>query len=1010
MTSETGPASGLVTFLYTDIEGSTRLAQQFSEIMPQLLERHNEILRVAMESNGGYVTEFTGDGFLSSFHNAEDAVKAAAAIQSCLAEEDWQGAEIRTRIGIHTGHAQWNGSRYMGYLTLARTARIMSAAYGEQALLSEDTYRLVADQTIRFVHGRNRSSSEISFKDLGERRLKDLIQPIRLYQIVADGIRSEFPLPRTLDTRPNNLPVQLTSFIGRQEEIAKLKSLLKEQRLLTLTGAGGAGKTRLALQIAADSIDDYGGGAWLVELASLIEPELLVQTLASALGIKEMTDLKSERALAESIGKKDLLIVFDNCEHMVDDVASLTEFLLGKCPNIKVLATSREALRCHGERTHRVLSLEYPDPNLKESPEILSRYESVRLFIERALAVNANFRVNNDNAPALAEICAQLDGIPLAIELAAARTKAMSVEQIHKRLDKRFTLLTGGKRTALPRQQTLKSLIDWSYDLLSENEKKLWNRLSIFSGGWKLESAEKICSDDIITEDEVIDLLTGLTEKSIVLYDENTERFRMLETIRQYGDEMLKNSNESESLKSKYLEYYIELVGFIDGKLKLRKSDISDWMKAMDSESGNLEKCLLLCSDGSRREELLKLACNMSYYREIKGQIHEGLRWLETAVREIPDNITHLLQRALFEIGNFCRLSGNYEKAKLLLKDSLASAKLMGDISHAAFALNRLGMIAYEEGDFEVSAEYYTESLGLFEESNDRSSHARVLNNLGNVRSNQARYSEAAEMYERALAVRRETGDVLGAAITLNNLGILAYERGNYQKAEELLSESLRIREEVGDKGGIGICNDNLGNVEYNRGNYERAEEHYNRSYEIALETSFDSGLAEALYNKAKNSLELGNISSAEDYLSQSIEIAGKLNSGSLIASQLCLAGRICFVKGDHREARKKYEESVSMFLKTGNMKDISLTIIKIAELLAHTESPGLSAILLGFTEREFVERKEVVFPGTDRTAIETTNALAGQLLGQDEFDRLFNSGKSLKMSDVVKLVLPEVS
>lgn len=1010
MSIQVTPASGLITFLYTDIEGSTLLAQQFPDIMPQLLELHNTIVREAIELNGGYVVQFTGDGFLSSFENAGNAVKAAAAIQSGLAGKDWQGAVIKVRIGLHSGHAQWNGSRYMGYLTLARTARVMSAAYGEQVLLSEETYKLALDCPVRLETDGSQNFEVITFKDLGERRLKDLIQPIRLYQILATGLRSEFPLPRTLDTRPNNLPVQLTSFIGRQEEMKNLKSMLREERLLTLTGAGGAGKTRLALQVAADVIDDFPDGAWLVELASLMDPELLVQTLISSIGIKDVPEANSQAELIEAMGCKEMLLVFDNCEHMVEDVASLTETLLGKCPKLKVIATSREALRCSGEKTHRVLSLEYPDPGMKESPEKLSQYESVRLFIERALAVNSNFRVNNENAPALAEICSQLDGIPLAIELAAARTKAMSVEQIQKRLGKRFTLLTGGKRTALPRQQTLKSLIDWSYDLLSEDEKILWNRLSVFSGGWKLEAAEKICSVDPVAEDEVIDLLTGLTEKSIVLYDESTDRFRMLETIRQYGDEMLRNSNEFETLKSEYLEYYIEHVGFIDGKLKERKSDISEWMKAMDSESANLEKCLLMCFESSRREELLELVYEMSYYREIKGQIHEGLRWLETAVSESPDDSTLLHRKALFEFGNFCRLSGNYEKAKLLLKDSLAAAKLRGDLSHAAFSLNRLGMIAYEEGDFEVSAEYYTESLGLFEESNDRSSHARVLNNLGNVRSNQARYSEAAEMYERALAVRRETGDVLGTAITLNNLGILAYERGNYQKAEEMLSESLRIRLEIGDKPGIGICNDNLGNVEYNRGNYEKAEEYYNRSYEIAREASFDAGLAEALHNKAKNSLELQNLSEAEDFLNQSIEIAQKLNSGSLMASQLCLAGRISFTKGDHVSCRRQYEESVSMFVKTGNMKDLALTFVRMAELFCETGDAGLSAVLLGFIETEFAELKEVIFPGTDQSAIERTTAHAGQLLGQDQFDRLFDSGKSMKMSDVVKLVLPEMA
>ncbi|MBX7043542.1 MAG: tetratricopeptide repeat protein, partial [Ignavibacteria bacterium] len=619
-----------------------------------------------------------------------------------------------------------------------------------------------------------------------------------------------------------------------------------------------------------------------------------------------------------------------------------------------------------------------------------------------------NFRVNNENAPALAEICSQLDGIPLAIELAAARTKAMSVEQIQKRLGKRFTLLTGGKRTALPRQQTLKSLIDWSYDLLSEDEKMLWNRLSVFSGGWKLEAAEKICSGDPIAEDEIIELLSGLTEKSIILYDEITERFRMLETIRQYGDEKLIERNEFEVIRSKFIGYYIDLAGFIEKKLKDRKNDISEWMRYMDLERSNLEKSLLICVEGSKHEDLMTLAFRMSAYWEIKGQIHEGLRWLETAVAGYPDSRTDLQYNVKAQIANLNRLAGNYEKAKLLFGECLAISKSRGDQKEAAHSLNRLGMIAYDEGDFGAASDYYTESLAVYEKCNDKTSHARVLNNLGNVRSNQARYSEAAEMYERSLAVRRETGDILGSAITMNNLGILAYERGDYQKAEEMLTESLRIRAEVGDKAGIGICNDNLGNLAYNRGNYLKAEEYYNASYEIALETANEAGLAEALHNKGKNSLELTNSSEAGEFLGKSMEIARKLNSGSLMASQLCLAGRISFVNGDHTESRRQYEESVSLFLKTGNMKDVSLTLIRIAELSSATGDPGLSAVLLGFIECEFAEKKQVIFPGTDRAAIDKTTEFAKQQLGQDEFERQYDSGRNMLLNEVVGLVLTD--
>jgi class 3 adenylate cyclase len=488
--------TGNVTFLFTDIEGSTRLSQQFPDSLQSSLDKHHSILNKAIESYNGFVFEIVGDAFCCAFEKAEDAVKAAVHAQLKLKKEKWDEAEIKIRIGIHSGIAEWNGNNYMGYITLARAARVMSSAYGEQVLISNDAYEQCKyefaitlsdiDQGISKGGGCDQKAFNedhaISFRDLGERRLKDVIQPIRIFQIIASGLREDFPPLNTLDARPNNLPVQLTSFIGREDDIKQIKNLLKRTHLLTLKGSGGVGKTRLALQAGADIIDEFSNGVFIVSLASVDEPSLILQAISKSLGLKEGQSLSPEEMLSGYLKNKEILLILDNCEHLITDCSKISEMLLRKCLKLKIISTSREALNCNGELVYSVQPLSVPDISEEISPEHLTQFESVRLFIERALAINPSFRVNNQNAPFLAELCSRLDGIPLAIELAVARIKILSLEKVCERLSDRFKLLTGGTRTALPRQQTLRALIDWSYELLSENEKTLFSRLSLFSG------------------------------------------------------------------------------------------------------------------------------------------------------------------------------------------------------------------------------------------------------------------------------------------------------------------------------------------------------------------------------------------------------------------------------------------------------------------------------------------------------------------------------------------------
>ncbi len=533
--------SGTVTFLFTDIEGSTKLWDAYPEAMRAALERHDLLLREAVADAGGFVFKTVGDAFCAAFAVAPHALMAALSAQKALIREGWpEQTPLRVRIALHTGVAQERDSDYFGP-PLNRVARLLSAGHGGQTLLSASTYELVRDAL----------PVGASLHDLGAHRLKDLERPEHVYQLVYPGFPDTFAPLKTLDTTPNNLPQQLTSFIGRETSIADATALLSKTRLLMLTGAGGSGKTRLSLQIAADVSDAYPDGAWFVELAPLSDPALVVQTVAQVLGIKEQAGQTIGQTVAEQLKEKKMLLLLDNCEHLLSACAQFVAALLRACPTVTILATSREPLGVGGEITFRVPSLSLPTvaQATLATVDSLSQFEAVRLFIERAQSVKPDFTVTNQSAPALAQLCYRLDGIPLAIELAAARARSLAVEQINDRLDIRFRILTGGDKAALPRQQTLRALIDWSYDLLTDTEKIFFTRLCVFSGGWTLHAAEVVCGYEPVEDWEVLDLLTSLVDKSLVVAEagegihaetgHRETRYRLLETLRQYGMEML---------------------------------------------------------------------------------------------------------------------------------------------------------------------------------------------------------------------------------------------------------------------------------------------------------------------------------------------------------------------------------------------------------------------------------------------------------------------------------------
>ena len=819
--------SGTVTFLFTDIEGSTRLAQQYPDQMPVLLARHHEILHQSAEAHHGYVFQVVGDSFAIAFHSASDALQVALDVQRLLHAEPWTPVPIKVRMGIHTGTSHLNDSSaptvYSGYATIATTQRIMAAGHGGQILLSGATHELVRD-TLPI-------NSEL--QDLGEKRLKDLFRPEHLYQFNIPGLPSTFPPLKTLDSFLNNLPTQLTTFIGRENEIAEVRKELETHRLVTLTGSGGTGKTRLSLQVAADLLEKFDHGVWFVELAPLIDPELIPQTILSAIGISEQQGKTPLEVLKEYLHGKQALIVLDNCEHLVSASAQVANALLNHASKLNILASSREALGVKGELSYPVPSLSLPNPKQLPTIEQLSQYEAVRLFIDRTLLVAPHFVLDKANAPFIAQICYRLDGIPLAIELAAARVRMLSVEQISRRLDDRFRLLTGGARTALPRQQTLRALIDWSYDLLTENERLLLRRLSVFTGGWTLEAAEDVCvgQDDILSYD-VLDLLTQLVNKSLVVViaegsQSGETRYRLLETIRQYAREKLLEAGGGESIRDKHLAYFVKLVE--QAEPELYHSNQLFWLNKLDDEIDNLRMALewALAND---IESGLRIAATPWRFWHGRSYFQEVESWLKQLLEQYK--ITNALHAQALAMYSLCKFrQGDFSETIALANQSLEMARTLADKQTEALSLASLGVFMIAQGAVGDGTPLLEQALAIYRLLGDKIGQAGTTERLA-INSNDL---ERAIVYAKeSLALARELGDLSGMVFRLCWLSRLMFWTGDFISPTVWLEEALSIVRQLGDQIGEEYVDSTYGDLTYWQGNYRQAITHFENTIQLS--------------------------------------------------------------------------------------------------------------------------------------------------------------------------------
>jgi len=816
--------TGTVTLLFTDIEGSTRLLERLGKRYAGILAQHHRLLRRSFEKHGGHEIDTQGDAFFVVFARAKDAAQAALEAQRAIAAHPWpEGVEPRVRMGLHTGEPLITTTGYVG-MDVHRAERVCTAGHGWQILVSESSRVLIEDDL----------PEGVSLRDLGEHRLKDLAKPERLFQIVTADLPAEFPPLRSLNVLPNNLPIQLTSFVGRAREIRELVQSLFSTRLLTLTGAGGVGKTRLALQVAAEVLEDFSDGVWLVELAALPDPELIPQTVATVLGIREQSGRPVLTTLADSLRARHLLLVLDNCEHLIAACSRFAHALLRTCAHLRILATSREALGIAGETAWLVPSLSVPDAQ-RVPAATLSQFEAVRLFVERAAAALPSFKLTNQNSDAVIQICSRLDGIPLAIEMAAARLKALSAEHIAGRLDDQFRLLTGGSRTALPQHQTLRATLDWSYDLLSAEERQLLRQLAIFVGGFTLEAVENVCGEDARAP-EVIGLLTRLVEKSLVIAERHNERvrYRLLEPIRQYAREKLSTSGESDALRGRHLRFFLTIAE--EPQHAPDGPTFDQWLERIEEEHDNLRAAIDWAFGGAASDAGLQLATAMWRFWVHRGYLSEGRSILERALSAAGNAHPSLRARALNGAGYMALTQDDYARAVALCEQAHVIAHTEGDERETAIALAIIGHTLWHMGDADRPAQLCDESLTLARGSQDQRTLASSLREFGYVVWHKGDYERLAQLADEYLHLARALGDRSATADALLLLGEAALDAKQYSRAVALYEESLTLSRMQKDKVAMTRALVSLGNVSAHEQNYDRAGALYREALATAAE------------------------------------------------------------------------------------------------------------------------------------------------------------------------------
>jgi predicted ATPase/class 3 adenylate cyclase/DNA-binding CsgD family transcriptional regulator len=834
-------ASQTFTFLFTDIEGSTAMAERLGNAWAGVLADHHRLIQGALAAHGGEEVVSQGDGVFAVFASPRACAAAAIQAQRALVSHGWPAGEmVRVRMGIHYGQATQTAAGLAG-LEVHRAARIAAVAHGGQVVVSDAAAELLRDSL----------PAGVRLKDLGLHRLKDIGQPAQIFQLQAEELPAGFPPLRSLGNPklPTNLPAQVSSFIGREVELAAVRALVGASRLVTLTGAGGAGKTRLGVQVAAGLLDGTGDGVWFADLAPLGEAELVAVTVADVLGIRLEPGRPVADTLVEAVGQRSLLVVLDNCEHLVGACAKLADALLRGCPNLALLATSREPLGLGGERVYRVPSLGTPADG--DDPGAIRASEAVRLLADRAAAQGVPLAEDEPSAQVAGRICRRLDGIPLAIELAAARLRVMSAAELDVRLDERFALLTGGSRAALPRQQTLRAMVDWSWELLTSPERVVLGRLSVFAGGFGLAAAEAVAADPDVPAGEVAGHLGGLVDKSLVQFGDTGAgpgRYRLLETVRRYAAGQLDGLGQAaaDSARITHRDYYLALAEA--AAPQLLGPDQAEWLDRLDAELGNLRAAIAVSLAQADPEPGLRLAASLRVYWSARGHAAEGADALRTLLdAPTAQGATLLRARALAAAANLLQQLGGHAIAGDYCREALAIASAAGD-NHLVGELQYVRVWSLlRQGQRDAALPLIESSLDMARHLGEPHLTGYLLTARAHATYTAGDHAGAARDAAEALSLFRHAGDRRHVGSMLGNLGNYELLAGDLDAARPHLAESLDIARALNDRGGIVHQTFNLGLAEYLGGSPGAAGGLFAESLDLARRIGLRSSTAYAL-------------------------------------------------------------------------------------------------------------------------------------------------------------------
>ena len=1022
--------TGTVTLMLTDIEGSTRLWDAAPDAMHAGIARHYELLDAAIALHGGVrpVEQGEGDSTVSAFSSASGALAAALDVQRAFGAERWPtNAAVRIRIALHTGEAELRDERNYCGPAVNRCARMRAIANGGQVLLSRATRDLVVD----------RLADDLDLVDLGVHRLRDLGRQEHVFGLRHPELAADYAPLRSLDVLPNNLPTEMTSFVGRGAELAAVGELLAGSRLLTLTGTGGCGKTRLALQAAAEAIDAYLDGVWWIELARLEEPSLLARTVAAAIGLREVPGRAPLDVLIEHLCKASALLVLDNCEHVIAASAEAVTALGQACPALRILTTSRAPLGVPGELTWRVPSMSLPrsaDDLIGE----LQRADAARLFVDRAALVRPNFAITSANAAAVAKICLELDGIPLAIELAATRVRMLTAEQIARGLDDRFHLLTRGARTAMPRQQTLRASIDWSHDLLSDDERVLLRRLSVFVGGCTLDAAEAVCSGNGIDRYAVLDLLAGLVDASLVVTrDQDAEiRYSLLETVRQYAATRLDDAGEIEAVRGRHRTYFVALAERAQPELVGAGAE-DPIVQRLAVELPNIRAALGWAVDACP-DDALRIVAALALFWLFTGRYREGdaayARALDAAGGGQPSELRGFVLAARANLGLY---GGDSENAPEWAKTALAIGKRLGSLAVEARALNTLGfMLALDDPSsgrqllaraVELAGQVGDDWCGIdaqqcvavawmwqdgFDEAraalDDAYAQARPIGYRwglawhGFFRGIEAFYrgrlDEAGELFSDAIRAADDVGDPLTRAFAASSLALIELERGDAQAARDRATAALQRTLTTGALFAFGWVADRVARTEIALGELGPARAHL----EAAITSQRTAYMAcEHLISLATIELLEGNLAAAGTRGSDALATASRVRSEVLIARAERLLGRVALEDGDVARAERLIHDALGRLHAGRFALFIPECLDALAAVAATRESFEEAARLLGSATGARTQIGVGRFP-PESGFWSRLERSAYDSLGGHAYDAAFASGTALTIDDAV--------